>query len=125
MTKEEKIAVQLLRDNGRSNNEISDELGISCGSLRTYLSRLGKARICLKCGEVVKQPPHTRPKRFCSDTCRYSWWRANADKVSHQISESLVCRECGRSFVLNRNRPRKYCSRVCYFTARRKSHDEQ
>ena len=74
---------------------------------------------CEMCGKPIDQAPHRKHKRFCSDSCRISWWNAHPDKGGKRTLHNFTCAYCGRTFQSGA-RDRRYCSRACYAAARTK-----
>lgn len=85
-------------------------------------------RSCLRCGKPVAAPKRAgRPRRFCSDQCRYEqaaeqrsrWTATHADALS---PEALRCWSCGEAFpapAARRGRLPRFCSVDCKRSARR------
>lgn len=111
MTKEEKIAIQTFKEEGKTTAEIADTLKLSYGSVKTLLSKKGKNRICLNCGTVVEQTEHARAKKFCSNVCWFTWRSHHSDRTVPRYSKTVVCMECGKTFISSRSQERKCCCR--------------
>lgn len=76
-------------------SQISQKLGISESTIKTYCRRHGlgstevkvtpgKAKNCICCGIPVMQTSGRKEKKFCSDKCRMQWWNSNLEKVSRK-----------------------------------------
>ena len=114
MTEKEKAEVVRLRNSGRSYSEIAKATGFKEGTLKSVISRAVSSRFCDSCGKALSG----RQGRFCSDACRYKWWKA------HRDCGDRVCPVCGRSFKAADLR-RTYCSRDCYHRSREKGDGEE
>ena len=67
------------------------------------------------CDKPIYQPPGRKPKLFCSDKCRMTWWNSHRDAVNKKAYRTFVCEYCGKEFTSYATDTRKYCSRECYF----------
>lgn len=126
MTETEKLRIHKLRQEGLGYKKIAAALGLPVNSVKTYLRRhpIGEDAaaipdFCERCGKPIIQAPHRKRKRFCSDSCRISWWNAHPDKGGKRILHTFTCAYCGRTFQSGA-RDRRYCSRACYAAARTK-----
>lgn len=127
MTETEKLRIHKLRQAGLGYKKIAAALDLSANSVKTYLRRHPSADgdttaipdICERCGKPIIQAPHRKRKRFCSDSCRTSWWNAHPDKGGKRTLHTFTCAYCGRSFQSSA-KSRHYCSRTCYAAARKK-----
>lgn len=129
MTPEEKIAVRSMRLSGISYAQIADKLNIPEGTIKTFCRRNNlrsadirinvnmKEGICKRCGKSLNSLPKRKPKQFCSDTCRLTWWNANRDKVNTTNAIKLICHACGDLFE-SYDAGRKYCCHACYISKR-------
>ena len=131
MTTEQAQQISYLRYAGKSYREIAGILHLGESAVKTHCSRhsltdksietvrAGKGvAVCPCCGSVIVQIPKQKPRKFCSDKCRYDWWNKNQSLRRHQAGYSHVCAECGKEFYSYGSKKRKYCSRRCYITAR-------
>lgn len=117
----QKEQIRRLRLLGNSYSEISSVTGLPVGSIKAFCSRnkLNKISIkgtCEQCGKPLEQQKNQKPRRFCSDTCRYSWWSKNRDKCKSK-GTIHICADCGaeyHSYDVNS----KYCSHACYIKDR-------
>ena len=74
-----KNQINQMRVNGLTASVIAKELGMSVNTIRAHIRRhpeIDGACKCLFCGNWVIQPPGRKPKKFCSDKCRISYWNA-------------------------------------------------
>ena len=130
MTETEKLRIHKLRQEGLGYKKIAAALGLPVNSVKTYLRRhpIGEDAaaipdFCEMCGKPIIQIPHRKHKRFCSDSCRISWWNAHPDKGGKRTLNTFTCIYCGRTFQSGA-RDRRYCSRNCYAKARKKAVSE-
>ena len=132
MTNDQKTQIISLRKQGNSLAEIASKLGLPIGTVKSFCSRnhlVAEAALdveslrpqlsvkdgqCKKCGAPITSLPHHRPKLFCSDRCRLSWWHDNRHLAKN--TERKTCLSCGVSFTADGRR--KYCSHSCYIKAR-------
>ena len=118
MTNAERDYIIRYRQSGKSCAEIARVLGLSANTVKSFCQRNRIApntqaklpalseTVCLCCGEKVKQQPHRKPKRFCSDACRLHWWHSHRDMEKNAVDRR--CFSCGR--VFRSSREQKYCS---------------
>ncbi len=118
MTDEQKRNIDDLRRQGHGYSKISQMLGISDNTVRSYCRRnrtpKGGVDLCPQCGKPVNQVPGHKPRKFCSSVCRTAWWNSHLDQVNRKAMYQFVCANCGKEFSAYGNARRKYCSRVCY-----------
>jgi protein-arginine kinase activator protein McsA len=121
MTRDEIIKINKLQRDGVGYKRISTLTGIPINTVKSYCHRhpAGDAGICQQCRAPIKQPPHKRTKKFCSDACRMAWWKDHPEQVQRKVFH-LTCMRCGMSFDSYGSGKRQYCSRACYADARRK-----
>ena len=127
MTETEKLRIHKLRQEGLGYKKIAAALGLPVNSVKTHLRRhpIGEDAaaipdFCERCGKPIIQAPHRKRKRFCSGSCRISWWNAHTDKGRKRTLYTFTCAYCGRSFQSGA-KGRRYCSRTCYAAARKKA----
>ena len=126
MNVQQRQAIHRLRGEGLSYAKISALTGISENTVKSYCRRnIGDGDVtavsvspfvnfCRQCGSPLKQSPGAKPKRFCSDKCRLTWWNAHPEAINHRVVHQIICQSCGREFTSYGNITRKYCSRTCY-----------
>ena len=130
MTNEQKEKVMLMRRQCYSYSEIADSVGVAKNTIKSFCQRndLGERYVqnvkekgsnaCPQCGGPVEQTSRTKPRRFCSASCRQSWWNANLGLVNRKAVYRYQCKYCGKPFMAYGNRNRKYCCHSCYIAAR-------
>ena len=82
MIDKQKRAIEDMKRAGLGYAEIALKLGLSVNTVKSFGRRCVQAveqealpdgtRCCAGCGALYEQPPHRKPKRFCSDACRLS-----------------------------------------------------
>ena len=133
ITEEQGLKIRKLRQQGIGYRAISTMLEIPRDNIREYCKNRGLAggqpvyemnlqdRIqdgtaCAYCGGLIKKPRTGRPRKFCSELCRRSYWRDHRERI--QKSETAIytveCRYCGKIFESYGNRNRKYCCHEHY-----------
>ena len=132
MTTAQKQRIEYLRDKGESYASIAEDLGMPENTVKSYCRRnkIGVAikqkqptptEVCANCGCPLAHTPGAKHKRFCSDGCRMTWWKAHPEAVDRKAVYHFVCPTCGGSFEAYGNANRKYCSRACFGVARKAS----
>lgn len=123
MTDLQKRKINILRNNGLGYKKIAAELGVSENTVKSYCRKYqpekGGGDVCQYCGIPIKQTPHRKTKRFCSDKCRNAWWSAHPEmrKIPKQYTHR--CAYCGAEFGSDRPVSR-YCSLACSGKAKRR-----
>ena len=137
MTPAQKETVYKLRLQGLGYKAIARELLISADAVKSYCKRHhlnGPSEVvqlnaeviqennglCLYCKQPIRQRKRGRSKRFCSDICRYTWWKAHPEESERKETASYqyTCQHCGKRCISYGNKTRKYCSHACYIKAR-------
>lgn len=62
---------------------------------------------CPICGKIFKANTHGRPRKYCSDDCK--WDDIKSKRKKERIVEQK-CQYCGKTFKANK---KKYCSKEC------------
>ena len=121
MTNEQREKITELRNNDIGYKRISALTGISINTVKSYCRRhpVSEYGICQQCGAPIKQTPHKRAKKFCSNACRMAWWKKHPERIRRKVYH-MTCAWCGQPFDSIGNGERQYCSRACYADARRK-----
>ena len=137
MTPVQKETVYNLRLQGLGYKAIARELLLSVDAVKSYCKRhhlIGPPEavrknvkvieerhgLCTECKQPIRQKKRGRSKRFCSDACRYDWWKAHPE-ISSKSETALypyTCEYCGKKCTAYGNKNRKYCSLACYFKER-------
>ena len=131
MTDEQRLQIRNLRAEGYSYGRVSQMLGLSENTIKTFCRRNGlggvvdapaptnaEGHFCLCCGVPVQQMSGRKEKKFCSDRCRNKWWNSHLEKVERKANYEFECPHCGKNFTAYGNKNRKYCSHECYIADR-------
>ena len=133
MTERERIQILKRRSQGQSMEAIASSLGLNRNTVKSYCKREGITPIldpdqktnttanhatgfCAACDKPIHQIPKQKPRRFCSDLCRYRWWGEHRKEHSTHKAKEHLCAYCKASF--HSPAKRKYCSHPCYIKAR-------
>lgn len=132
MTHKEKEKIIELRKKRYTYGQISIELNIPRSSISTFCKRNkidagseDKYVSCKNCEKIIKLERKRKPKKFCSDECRVSWWNKHQDLVNKKAFYDITCSSCGKQFKAYGNKKQKYCSHVCYINIRYKKGGEK
>lgn len=123
MTTEQRNLILKMRTDFYGYAQISEATGLSFSSVKSYCYRHGlntealkeSGGFCRLCGKPITRPSRTRPRKFCSDACKSTWW--NQHRFDHTNSSAIAqfsCRVCGKQFRDYGSANRKYCSQDCY-----------
>ena len=130
MTDSIKTAILKMRENGDSYQKIANSLNLPESTVKSFCRRHNinaesparsqeehpKISLCENCGAPIIQYPHRKHKRFCSDSCRLSWWNKHPDLINRSSANTYTCAHCGKVFTAYADR--KYCSHECYISHR-------
>ena len=99
---------------------MASALFVSEGAIKSFFRREklkteGSHAICKNCGTSLGIISGN--KKFCSDSCRYKWWRNNTIDNRKCVKIS-ICKKCGKELKCYDNKNRKYCSHACYIADR-------
>ena len=135
MTPQQKEKIIRMRREGFSYASISKDLGMSENTVKSFFRRnnFGIAGattgvqndgiLCRLCGTLLTQTAGVKPKRYCSDKCRLTWWNQHPEAVNRKAIYTFICPICGREFESYGNKHRKYCSRTCYGRSKAGHHE--
>ncbi len=132
MTEKQKSEIVRMRQNGTAYKNISELLGISINTVKSYCNRNKIKKVvtanvdgncCLYCGKPIIQREKVKKRKFCCDSCRTAWWNSHPEAVDRKANYELRCAFCGKSFISYGNKNRKYCSHQCYISARFNGND--
>ena len=118
-----------LKKQGRSYKEIASALSISEGTIKSFFRRqkLKSKEIytkCKNCGATLEKSSRSNVKKFCSNLCRYKWWRKNTEN-NRKCVKINICKNCSKKFKSYYNKDRKYCSHECYINDRFKKQERE
>lgn len=126
MTNEQKEKITEMRHNGVSYSVIASMLGISKETIKSFCRRNSLTAeknlseintLCRNCCTPIVQNPKTRKKVFCCSECHIDWWKKHPLPLNN-TSYRHACKNCGKTFTAYGHTKRKYCSHVCYISAR-------
>lgn len=138
MNIQQKNQIASLRREGYGYAKIADALGLSKNTVKSYCRRNDLSGValdgsqdmpaiqitfCPECGKEIRQVPHRKEKKFCSDECRHKWWNARPERIQRKAIYSYTCAHCGKQFTAYGNSHRKYCCHACYIADRFKGGD--
>jgi len=119
MTQQERNDILDLRSEGLTYGRIAKKLGISLNTVKSFCRReTEKKKHCRNCRKLLAQNSAGRPRAFCSDECRITWWKKHPEQVNRRAFYTLTCAGCGKEFDSYGHRERKYCGHPCYIIAR-------
>lgn len=121
--------IRALRRAGLGYRAIAEEVGLTRDDVRYFCKKNGLAGnaqtpsddpVCLQCGKVLSITPKGRKRKFCSDQCRWAWWRTNEQDMPRPTGahETIACAYCGKSITAYKRKQRRYCSHECYIRDR-------
>lgn len=114
--------IQRLRSQGFGPTKIAATVGLPVNTVKSYCYRhpLSVATpewpegCCKQCGVPIEQKPKQKPRLFCSDECRQTWWNAHRGLVIQRTAVTKLCAYCGKPFKSYEKQHRKYCCHRCY-----------
>ncbi len=125
MTVKEKNCIRQMRSEGLSYSQIARQTGLSENTIKTFVRRENLQNsneeintTCKHCGKELKQSRGHRQKKFCSDKCRFAWWKSSEAELSSDSPYFFKCKNCGKEFKCYGKKGRKYCSYDCYIVDR-------
>ena len=88
VTNEQKENIRAMRLDGMTPTQISDALGLSINTVKSFCKRndlttaaMSEAKgLCRQCRQPM-EPTRGKPKFFCGNSCRYTWWNKNRAKA--------------------------------------------
>ena len=143
MTGEDKARIQKMRQNGMDYFCIAQELSLSINTVKSFCRRNNlcdkdmnstidgsnaRSTICKQCGKRLEQKSVSRPRLFCSESCRRIWWKEHDALLERRAFYPCVCERCGKDFKSYGNKKRKFCGHSCYIKNRfgeEAHHDER
>ena len=122
MTLAQKEAILSMRQSKMTYAAIAQKLGLSLNTVKSICYRNAPTEEaptddrpkCKQCGQPIEEISKTRPRLFCCDACKVTWWnkhrgeRKNANMLPH------TCPTCGKVFMDYVGANRKFCSQACY-----------
>ena len=133
MTEEQALQIRELRDHGMGYRSIASTVNLSRDIVRNYCRSKGiggfradnekklkdcmeDGRACAFCGRELMKAKTGRPRRFCSESCRRSYWRMHRSELKKKESAiyTMECPYCHEIFEAYGNKTRKYCCHEHY-----------
>ena len=72
-----------MRRDGLSYTKISESTGLSINTIKSFLRRTSTkckgTPLCKNCRKPLERFSRNGMKKFCCDSCRFEWWRKNAE----------------------------------------------
>jgi len=121
----EKKRIIELKAEGKSIRDISSLLNIPRSTIGTYIKTFETESFCKCCGKLIAIKKGHRPRVFCSDSCRYKFWRSINNDKNKSTNYVVVCLCCQKKFYSYRSLKRKFCSRACYDLFRKGGGDNE
>ena len=125
MTVKEKNCIRQMRSEGLSYSQIAEQTGLSENTIKTFFRRENLQNsneeintTCKHCGKELGQSRGHRQKKFCSDKCRFAWWKSSEAELPSDSPYFFKCKNCGKEFKCYGKKGRKYCSYDCYIVDR-------
>ena len=127
MTREQREQVKEMRMNGWGARRIAQNLGISLNTVKSYIRNHPEIMVseepcddfCHYCRKPIFYTPNAKKKKFCSDRCRYLWWKEHSEQMNRKAFYPKICPTCGKGFMAYGRPKQIYCSRRCFADARR------
>ncbi|HAP5219312.1 TPA: hypothetical protein IUZ03_001581 [Enterococcus faecalis] len=137
MNETQEMKIKELRDQGLGYKRIANQLKLSVDAVKYFCRKNNltgtvtpmfetRTTSCKECGKSIKQKIGKKAIKFCSATCRKSWWNKNRNQLQIKNGELLACPTCGKQFKAYKQEHRKFCSHQCYIAFRfgRGDHNE-
>lgn len=131
MTGEQKQQIYLMRKQGADFSTIAEKLILPKSTVKTFCWRhqvtptvstkppqVSTGDFCLNCGKAIPREAKKKPKKFCCDKCRETWWNCNRRAVHKESLCRAVCAHCGKEFEKYAGSKQRYCCHACYISAR-------
>jgi hypothetical protein len=119
----QKENIRKLRNIGNSYLKISEMLNLPLGTIKSYCSRNGikinsviPKDTCMNCGASLVQKAKQKPRKFCCDNCRMSWWSNNREHRKSK-GDKYQCEYCDKTYE-SYDTSSKYCGHPCYIADR-------
>ena len=124
MTEKQKKQIDACRESGLTISATAAETGLPIGTVKSYCRRKEMELLpdprCKFCGAALTQTEGHRRKRFCNQSCYFRWRYMQGD-LKRTVYEKQ-CAHCGKTFTAESKKEQKYCSRTCFYKARRGDH---
>lgn len=137
MTDDQALQIRKLRARGMGYRAIASTTNLSRDIVRNYCrskglggyrfehkmnlkQRMNAGKACAFCGAELEQSSTGRPRKFCSDLCRRSYWRIHRSEIRKKETATYImeCQYCHDVFESYGNKTRKYCCHEHYILHR-------
>jgi IS30 family transposase len=132
LTGEQKQQIYILRSQGVNFANISAKLGVPRNTVKTFCWRNGLSdaemkrpqlspgyrKFCKQCGATLEQKSGSRPKKFCGDKCRSTWWKTHSHQLNRRKLMTVQCPVCNIEFGCYPSQLKRFCSHPCYIAHR-------
>jgi hypothetical protein len=132
MTDTQKQRIKEMRGEGKSYIKIAASLNIPENTVKSYCKRnnlggrlksnatdnVDSPAYCKQCDKPLIQTRGIKTRKFCSPSCRSSWWAAHPGEINQTAVYHFTCERCDSGFTAYGNKERKYCSHACYVADR-------
>lgn len=128
--------IRRLRNQGYGYLRISEQLGISSNTIRSFCKKENIAgyikigeqlkgkdnlTVCKQCNRKFYQVAGRKKKIFCSSSCCKVYWTLHKDKQRRLVPQKYNCQICNKEYFEYPTRKRKFCSRNCYYISKCKA----
>ena len=123
-----KKEISVMRQSGESYGVISGKLNVPINTVKSFCRRnlpktakekeTSDSLSCMECGKALNQKGPGKPKKFCSEKCRRTWWKKHPGHWDKSKGTELICGYCGKTFHCYGSRKRIYCCHDCYIKHR-------
>lgn len=117
------LIVQMKRV-GAGARKIAKSTGFPYETVKSYFRRHRDwdtdQNCCRYCGKPIESKPKCKPRKFCSDRCRLSWWKDHPEQLNRKAFYPKTCPCCGQSYLAYGRPNQKYCSKKCSDESKRK-----
>jgi len=122
MNQIQKEKIRYWRGEGLGYKATATKAGVTESAVKGFCRRNGidsgyEQNACRQCGEALVQTQGRR-KKFCSDSCRNTWWNHHAYLRENRAENQRICAHCGEAFYSESGKARKYCCHPCYIVVR-------
>lgn len=130
MTEKQIKQINAMRNRGATYSEIAVATCLSESAIKSYCWRHkiqvvekksdehNSSILCPNCKVVIIQKPKQKPRRFCSEKCRTTWWNKNRKIANKSKMLNIACDFCGIEFEKLNSSSQRYCSHNCYIKDR-------
>jgi endogenous inhibitor of DNA gyrase (YacG/DUF329 family) len=133
MNTDQKDKINQMRQVGQSYFQIATSLSLSENTVKSFCRRNKNIvseiqfkeetaqednTICKQCGKHLNQEPKRKPRKYCSDKCRFAWWYSHKELLTKNSIYKIKCAYCSNEFKSYGNKNRKFCGHACFIKSR-------